>query len=196
MPRKFPKPFYRSARSCWFVQIGKEQIKLHPNEQEALRLYHELMTSRSKPTAGSTAHASSSDLSLAELFDKFLDWCQKHREPRTYEWYRDHLQSFLNQAKDWAAEPATALKPFAVVEWADAQVGWSPAYRRGGIVAVQRPFNWAVKLGYLAATPIAHIEKPRPQRREQAVTPDDWKRIKERYPEGDRFVSRSFIEPQ
>ena len=34
---KFPKPFYRSARNCWFVQLGKEQIKLHADETEAIQ---------------------------------------------------------------------------------------------------------------------------------------------------------------
>ena len=43
MPRKFPKPFFRSARNCWFVQIGGKQVRLHPDEAEAMRLYHELI---------------------------------------------------------------------------------------------------------------------------------------------------------
>lgn len=104
---------------------------------------------------------------------------------RTYEWYRDHIQDFIFFAKE--AVRQSTLKPFLVVEWADSHTNWSNAYRRGGIVAIQRPFNWAVKLGYIEVNPIRHIEKPRPRRREQIVTPEDWQKIKARYPENDPF---------
>ena len=44
MPRKKrPEPFWRSERNCWFVQIGKKQHRLDPDESTAWRLYHELM---------------------------------------------------------------------------------------------------------------------------------------------------------
>ncbi len=43
MPSKFPKPFYRTARNAWFLQVGAKQIKLGPDRDAALRRYHELM---------------------------------------------------------------------------------------------------------------------------------------------------------
>ena len=49
MPREFPKPFFRTAGNCWFVQVGKEQIKLHPDEDEAMRLYQKPMAQRTRP---------------------------------------------------------------------------------------------------------------------------------------------------
>jgi hypothetical protein len=39
----FPKPFYRSARGAWFVQIGARQIKLDSDREVAFQRYHELM---------------------------------------------------------------------------------------------------------------------------------------------------------
>src|SRR6516164_7633320 len=99
MPRRFPKPFFRSARNCWFVQIGKEQTKLHPDEQEAMRLYHELMASRGRAHDESTkTKCPSGELTVAEVFDKFLGWCEKHREARPFEWYHDHIQDFINRS--------------------------------------------------------------------------------------------------
>ena len=184
---KFPKPFFRSARNCWFVQLGKEQIKLDPDEETAMRLYHELMAARAaapktlSPTPDGT-------LTAAEVFDKYLDWCEKHREPRTYEWYRDHIQSFCDHTKDVVRKSAADLKPFHVVEWADTHTDWGAAYRRGAIIAIQRPFNWAEKLGYISASPVKYIEKPKPSRRENAVTSDDWKKIRAHYPAGDPFL--------
>jgi hypothetical protein len=68
MRRKFPKPFWRSSRNCWFVQFGKEQIGLHTDEGESLKLCHELMVRRDgQPTAPASAVVG---LSAFELFDK------------------------------------------------------------------------------------------------------------------------------
>lgn len=124
---------------------------------------------------------------VAEILDKYLDWCQKHRAARTYEWYRDHIQSFLDSLAGAAAMPVACLKPFHVVEWADRHPDWSPAYRRGAIVAIQRPFNWAEELGYVGASPVKRIKKPQPQRRESHITPEDFALIAGRYAEGDPF---------
>jgi hypothetical protein len=42
------EPFWRAARQCWYVQIGKTQKRLHPDREEAYRLYHENMSSAPK----------------------------------------------------------------------------------------------------------------------------------------------------
>lgn len=197
MPRKFPKPFFRTARNCWYVQLGKDQVRLHPDEREAMRLYHELMAQRASPPTPThqsvipsavTAPRVSGALSIFEVFDKFLEWCERHRSRRTVEWYEAHLQEFIDHLGPTVREPYTALKPYMVVEWADGHDGWGDAYRRGAITAVQRAFNWAAKLGYIEATPVRHIEKPPSTRRESAVTAADWTRIKSHYPADDPFI--------
>jgi hypothetical protein len=40
MPVRFPRPFWRSSRNCWFVQLGKKQVRLDPDRDEAFRMYH------------------------------------------------------------------------------------------------------------------------------------------------------------
>jgi integrase len=194
MPAKIPKPFFRSGRG-WYVQLGKAQIKLATGpespatEAEAWARYHEVMVAHATaPNTPRSSAYSAGGLSVSEVCDKFLDWCQKHRAPRTYEFYRDHLQDFLTVSKAGLL-PATDLKPYHVAEWADSHgTAWSPACRRGAIVAAQGPFNRAAKMGHLAASPIPHVEKPRAQRRELAVTPEDWAKIKASYPDGDPFA--------
>jgi len=74
-----------------------------------------------------------------------------------------------------------------VVEWADAHPSWGDNYRRGALIAVQRPFNWAAKLGYIQSSPIPYIEKPQATRREQVVTVNEWEAIRDHYDEGDPF---------
>jgi integrase len=123
---------------------------------------------------------------VSDVLDKFLDWTQKNKATRTYEWYRDHLQSFLNHLGPKPL-PVTDLKPFHVVEWTDKHPDWSSAYHRGAIVAVQRPFNWAEELGYIPANPVKKIKKPPPQRRESHLTADGFTELLSRYPAGDPF---------
>jgi hypothetical protein len=82
---KFPKPFYRTARKAWFVQVAGKQVNLGPDHDAVMRRYHELM-GRSKADAQPVA----SDAVLGVL-DAFLDRCQKHKAARTYDWYRVFL---------------------------------------------------------------------------------------------------------
>ncbi|MBP3958415.1 tyrosine-type recombinase/integrase [Gemmata sp. G18] len=178
-----PKPWFRADRNAYFVTINGDRHNLGSDKAEADRLFHELMAVKDLP-----APTVPTGPTTVEIFDKFLDWCEKHREKRTFEWYRDHIQDFLNFSPAVCRQPVADLKPFHVVEWADSHEDWGPAYRRGGIVAIQRPFNWGEKLGYIPATPIKHIEKPKPNRRENAVSPADWKKIKAHYPPGDPFA--------
>jgi integrase len=124
---------------------------------------------------------------VAEIFEKYLGWCRNHRAPRTYEWYRDHIQGFIDFRPAVAHLAASDLHPFHVVEWCDSHPDWSPAYRRGAIVAIQRPLNSAEELGYVPSSPAKKLAKPQPQRRENHITPDDFAVLLDYYPEGDPF---------
>src|SRR5688572_3556590 len=109
MSKKKPEPFFRNDRRLWYVQIGKRQYNLGPDESEAWRRYHEFMARPPEVAA---------DL-VVGVIEGFLEWCQRRvdrreRAPRTYAWYRQHLQSFV----DWLPAPKTLavgrLKPFHV----------------------------------------------------------------------------------
>ena len=159
-----PKPFFRTGRG-WYVQLGKGQIKLcdgpknSDTEAAAWERYHAVMADQTqnipKISPPADGHL------VAEILDKFLDWCQKHRAGRTFDWYRDHIQNFLNHKPETGRLCVSALRPFHVVEWVDSHgEDWSAAYRRGAIIAIQRPLNWAEEMGYIPANPIKKIKKP------------------------------------
>jgi integrase len=185
---RIPKPWYREDRQAWFVTIRGERHNLGSEEQEAQRRFHELMAKKpedqflSKPAG----------LSVAGLFEKFLEWSEKNQAPRTYEWYRIHIQGFIDHLGQACRIEADALRPYHIQEWLDAHPDWGSTYRHGAIRSVQRPFNWAIDLGYLEHSPIRRLKKPSPNRREQAVTPEQWQQIREHYPDGDPF--RDFLE--
>ena len=164
MPQ-YPKPFFRAPRGLWYVQLDGKQVNLGPDRDDAFRRYHELM-GRPRGAPGRAAGGS-----VVAVLDAFLDWCQKHRAPRTYDWYRDYLQSFARSIpRDLAVE---RLKPIHVQQWVDSQPGWKTG-KRGAIVAVQRSFNWAAKMGLIEASPVRHVEKPRAGRRDVVISPGEY----------------------
>ena len=104
-------------------------------------------------------------LTAAELFDKFLDWTQKHREESTLRVVR-HASSKTSSTSSPPPRPSPAadVRPFHLSEWADFhqpkpgeksphKKPWGDTARRQALVAIQRPFNWAFKLGYVQVEP-------------------------------------------
>jgi integrase len=190
-------PWFRAERNAWYVIRNDRRHCLgdHPADAPKPRKkngkwvvpqviqdrYHELMASpvvaAGPPLRPTTA------LSVVEVFENFLEWCEKNRSPRTYEWSRDHIQGFLDSLPQKRL-PADDLRPFHVTEWADGKPRWGPNHRRGAISAVQRAFSWAEKQGYLLKSPIRHVEKPAPQRREQVLTPAEFSRLLTRISDG------------
>src|ERR1700686_4294918 len=149
-----PKPWYREDRQAWFVTINGDRHNLGPDEKEAKRKFHEMMAA---PDAKPVANPVKDGFTVAEIFDKFLDWCGKPRAPKTYEWNRYRIQMFIDAMGQSIHMLAATLKPFHLVEWVDKHTDpkdekiskWSSTYRRGIIAAVQRPLNWAVRMGYI-----------------------------------------------
>lgn len=172
----FPKPFFRAPRKRWYVQINGTQINLGPDKDAAFREYHRIMGAANDDPPP-RAPANDNGLAVAELFDKFLTWCRQHREPLTFEGYRDYVQSLLDHLKDKALLPACELRPFHVTEWVDSHPQWGPTTKRNAMVHAQRPYNWAFKLGYINENPLRHIEKPTAKRRDNPVSPEDFARI-------------------
>lgn len=198
-----PKPFFRTARNAWYVQLGKQQTKLHDGpkntdtEKAAWAAFHALMASRnSANSAAPQSPQNTGALSLAELFEKYLDWCQKHREQRTYDGYLWHLQRFIDHLKGKntpASEMgAVDLRPFHVNEWLDAHPDWGQTYRRNAIASIKRAFVWGEEEGHLDRNPLKTLKKPMAKRREKFIRPEDWDKIRDSYKEGDPF--REFLE--
>jgi hypothetical protein len=110
----FPKPFFRTARNAWYVQLDGKQISLGPDRELAFRSYHELMAKPREippPSPVTVEH-------VAVVVDAFLEFVHRHRSTDTYRWYKDRLQIFLNTIPPDLT--LTQLKPFHVQRWIDA----------------------------------------------------------------------------
>jgi hypothetical protein len=169
----FPKPFFRSTRSAWYVQIGTRQVKLGAGRDAAFKRYHELM---SEPVTAVTAPPQvPPDQLVVVIVDEYLDWCQKHRSPDTYRWYKDRLDDFCQAIT--AELTVDRLKPHHVQKWVDARNGLASGSRRNLIAAVKRALNWAEEQGYVARSPLAHMRKPGCGRKGQIVSDAEFRAI-------------------
>lgn len=159
------------------MQIGGREHTLGPDKGQAFKLYHKLMLRPPELLQDPRAEADT----VVAVIDLFLDWCKVHRDERTYDWYRAHLQRFADAIP--ATLPVVKLKPFHVLQWTDSHKDWAPGMKRGAITAVQRSLNWAVKVGHIDRSPIAHVEKPPAGKRELVVTPEAYQKMLELCPE-------------
>src|SRR5262245_26579598 len=179
MPRRYPQPFWHSQVSAWYVQIGKKQIRLSPDKDEAFRLYHAIMQQPENKIELATLGSSAL---VVEILDAFLDWTKKNQTPRTYDWHRDNIQKFAKAIP--VGLTVEALKPFHVTEVMDAHPEWKANTKNGFARSIQRAFRWAHKQGHLERNPIPFVEKPGRERREDYITPEEFERILSWYPDG------------
>ena len=120
---------------------------------------------------GATSRTASTGDAVSRVLDAFLDWCQKHHAARTYDWYRDYLQSFARSIPRDLAVARAEADPRPAVGRRPARLGHRQAGRDH---AVQRAFNWAAKMGLIEANPVRHVEKPRAGRRDVVITPEEY----------------------
>ncbi len=177
MPRKRPEPFWRAERQCYFVQIGWKQHRLAPDEGEAWRLYHELMSRPPEPQRPETDRP----LLVVEILDAFLSWCAANSTPRTYQWRKDMLETFARGIpRDL---PVSQLKAFHVTRKMNAHPNWGNDTRANLARCVQRAFRWACRQGLIEQNPVEHVEKPPRGRSEDVYTREEYERLLARFPD-------------
>lgn len=171
------EPWERKGRG-WYVVIHGRQLKLGMNKDAAFTEWHRLEAAPAPVAA---------DL-VVGVIEGYLEWCQKNRSPRTYEWSHNHLESFCKSLPNPKAFTILDLKPHYVVSWADTHMGWGPSQKRGAIGAVQRAFNWAEEMQHIERNPIRKITgKPAQSRNEEYLTPKQFTKVIAYYEPGDSF---------
>lgn len=184
--KKRPEPFFRRFDGWWYVQIGKQQIKLaagEDNEDAAWRAYYRVMAEHGPATPAAALR----DPTVTAVCNLFLDFSEKAHAPRTYDWYRGFLEDFcLFAGKLRLSE----LDSSHIVAWLDRHPDWKGT-RRGAIIAVKRAFNHAYNEGKIETNPLRTVKKPPARARERFLTREERQRIFDNYPEGDCF--RDFL---
>ena len=160
-----PKPWRRaSAGNAWYAQVRGVKVRLAGPEasfEDALKVLYRLLATegdgRGAPRIG-----------VRNLCGLFLDHIKADRKPRTYDWYRRHLKSFVAAHGERAAAD---VRPHHVADWSNSH-GWGASTRAGAVTAVKASFAWGRKMGHLETDPVKDLAKPRPARREKILSGD------------------------
>lgn len=169
-----PQPFWRAARECFFVQLGGKQLRLDPDRDTAFNMYHELMSRGSKASPQARLKPVRTDL-VVTLLDAFLEWVKANNAARTYVWYADYIQAFVDMIP--ATLKVADLKPSHLSRVMDAKPTWSPSTKNGFARSIQRAMNWAVKQELTDRNPVRYVEKPALEAREVPLTPAEFARL-------------------
>jgi integrase len=185
-PKKKPEPFFRNHDGWWYVQLGKDQIKLargRDNEDAAWRAYYRVMAARGPACPAAPLR----DPTVTAVCNLFLDFSLKAHKPRTYEFYRDFLEDFCGYTGKLRL---SELDGAHIAAWLERHPDWKGC-RRGAVAAVQRAFSYALTEGKIDSNPFRSVKKPPPRARERFVTREERQKIFDNYPEGDCF--RDFL---
>jgi integrase len=172
LARRSTGPWFRDGRG-WFVTIGKKQFKVAgpaATRQKAIDEWHKFM---SKPRASEfTDAAPPGEISAKEVADRYLIWAKRNRAEAT----SDLAERYL---KPWAdALPSDLLaervRPFDASEWIDVAYK-RPGARRAAYRAVKAAWRWADESGLIDRNPLRGLKTPAGGRREDVLTPDEWK---------------------
>src|SRR4051794_5698116 len=88
------KPYYRESDGWWVSRFRGAYVKLakgQDKEAAAKRRFHELMALEAV-----SAPVESAEATTAALCETFLAWSHRENEHRTYVFYRDFLQTFVD----------------------------------------------------------------------------------------------------
>ncbi len=166
-----PKPFFRKFTRSWYVTLGGKQLPLGKDKALAWWRYHEIMAGQA---------ASEQIASVAQLCDAYLDWCQRHRKPATFDKQRRYLRSFI--ATIGTRLPIARLRKKHLTAWVDS-LRLSTTTANDALTIVLRVFNWALEEGHIERSPLPKLKKPPRRRREIYYTAEQWREIQSHVPD-------------
>jgi len=107
-----PEPRWRNDRETWVCRI-KGQLhtlaKGKKSKQEAWKVLRGILASAENQSKGRNE-----TILFSNLADLFLEWCQREKEPSTYEWYKYLLSAFCSFRK---GKRARDLIPQDLNDW-------------------------------------------------------------------------------
>jgi hypothetical protein len=151
------KPYWKTSHKCYYLRLDGKDIRLDPDETKAQDQYFKIMASRTSELKDHDL--TSENATVRQLLVAFLEWSEANDKPRTFQYY----QGYLTGPRGFAAYVSpqlriSDLRNFHVTGYLRK---FHAAHQTGSIVpALKRPFNWAVKEGYIQYNPIQGVKRP------------------------------------
>jgi integrase len=165
---RFPKPFFRASKQAWYLQLGKRQVSLGKDRDEAFARYRQYLLHEEGKSL-----ATDQELTVAEICDLFLEHSEHNHAVETYRWYLHFLSDFCGYVKKLKV---VDLKPFNVTKWMQTK-SWGPTSQNRVIGGIKRVLNWALGEGLVGDNPLKLMKKPTSKRRERYLTAAERRQI-------------------
>jgi integrase len=161
-----PKIWYRSSKKAYYLQIDRRtQKRLGRTLKEAEAAYRQWLIDQGEALPAPQRKK----LTVAEVAQEFLDHARAHTKPKTYESYCYFVVPFVER---FGSVPAATFPPLSFTKWLDEHEGWKGC-RRNAVIAVKRPFNWAVDQKLISESPLKSVKKPPKRRRNRVLTHEE-----------------------
>lgn len=143
-------PWFRTSHRCWYVWHEGKQVRLHPDEKEALRLWHLLEAGAWRPADKGPA--------LAAVIDDYLKHCAGRVRPASME-----VKRFaLSRLRDSLGEtPAGSLDPASADSFLGSFPRWGKTTRYLVGCQIKACLRWADRTGRVGRFPLEGWEIPR-----------------------------------
>lgn len=162
-----PHPRFDGARNAWVTRAGGK-IKLlakgpktTQSEAAAWDAFYVHMAKLGNPMENSAVPS----ITLGQLADRYGEWMDREvaaerLAPKTLDYYQRQLQRFLDTIG--GQRPAMGVLPHEAEMY---KTSWH------SLQAVQRLYNWGVKMGLLKENPIRSVQLPDAGQRQRILTP-------------------------
>ena len=150
-------PWYRKGKKCWYFWQDGRQIRLAPDKEEALRLWHEIQ-------ADPEPRDEESGETVSVAVDRYLVEVAGLLKPETVLRKRRLLGRFK---ADMGGRLTTSVTVKEVQGWLAGHKGWNPSTRRLAGQMLSALFRWCGR-------PLEGLRLPPPRSRgaETLVDPD------------------------
>ena len=161
-----PKIWWRESKQAYYLQIDRgTQKRLGRTRAEADAAYRVWLLEQ----GGDLPAPEKKKLTVAEVAQEFLDHCQAHTKPKSYEFYRYFVVPLVGR---FGGAAARTLSPLSFTKWLDEHRGWKGS-RRCAVVAVKRMFSWAVENKLLDHNPLAAVRRPPKKKRTRVLSAEE-----------------------
>jgi integrase len=178
MARRRKGPWRRKAGGAWHTTIGKKVVQVadaSATYEEAFAKMASLLTDQ--------GDLPPDQITVGNLFNKFLDWTKSNRAAGTYDFYKRYLDSF---AVRHGKKRVVALLPRHVEEWVEAKFSHLSSTSKNDLMkAVARAINWGIQKRYLKHSPLVGMEKPPRSPRETVLTANQFRQLLSHIPDAE-----------
>jgi integrase len=170
----------RKQNGFWYTKLNRKQVKLSKDKGEARRLLHKLLAA--------DAPATSSGVSCRRLLDTYLARTVAGKSPGRLVLLTRYLKRFC---ETFGHRRADAVRPYEISEWLEAMGSTKTgrplsASTKALVVSMLRAgFNFAVRQGYVPASPMKGVAKGKFARRERMLTPGELDKVAAESPHRD-----------